>query len=245
MEYLISRNEITRRKWAYFTFSLNLVLGLILGSFALSFPLPLYIYLTTIVSFFLVGVFSFVFFTKLFQTKIYFDNNHLIKKVKSRTEKYLLSDINKVAIKWTRQKTIREVYIWLKDNNSVFVTALVDFIGFKNELLSRINKNVSVNDKHEPIKYDHPLFYVILGLFIGLASIFLFRSLIQANLQLIRIGSYIFLAYSMGLGLYFYIFKPTSKISGETTKKLDYIARTTLILLGVITCLFVTKFTYR
>ena len=155
-----------------------------------------------------------------------------MKESKYHSEKHLLSDIGRVEIKWTKQKTIREIYIWLKNKKSVFVTTLDDFGGFKNDLLAKLNKDVSVKEKHEPIKYDHPFFYVVLGLLLGSLSIFGFKSLIQANSQFIKIGSYIFSTYTIGLGIYFLIAKPTSKTSGENTKVLDYIAGIILTLLG-------------
>ncbi|NMC36043.1 hypothetical protein GYA49_03275 [Candidatus Beckwithbacteria bacterium] len=241
MEYGISQTEIARRKKAYFTFSLTLIIGLFLGSMMFEFPLSLYVYLAAAVGLFLIGIFSFKFFSKLLQTTIRLNNNQLEKITKSLSEKYSLSDINHVEIKWTSQKTIREIYIWLKERKSVFITALDNFSGFKNELLAKLDKTTCIKEKHEFIKYDHPLFYIILGLIIGSLSVLGFRSFVLADNQLIKVSIRVLFIYSASLGVYFLIAKPISKRSGEKTQFLDYIAGLTLILLGVLVCFFYFK----
>jgi hypothetical protein len=189
-----------------------------------------------------IGIFSYKFFGKLLQTTICLDHHYLIKNTELLGEKYPLSDISSVKIKWTTQKTIREIYIWLKEGKAVFITALDNFIGFKDELLEKLDKQISIKEIHEPIKYDHPLFYVLLGLLIGISSVFGFKSLIQFDNQTIKVGTHALFIYTVVLGIYFFIAKPIAKRSGEKTKTLDYIAGSTLIILGILVYLLMFRY---
>ncbi len=239
MHYSISQSEITRRKKAYLTFSFHIIVGIFIGTIVFQSFLTPVLYFVVITALLLIGIYSFRFFSKLTQTVIYLDNEYLIKKTPLLTERYLISTINRVEVKWTTQKTIREIYTWLTDGSSVFITALEKFTPFKAELFSYLSPDTVVTTKQERIAFDHPLFYILLGTLTGFLSYCGFQFLVTLDHSRIHILSFILCVYSLMLGLYFIITKPTAKRSGKNTIYFDYIAGTLLMGLGIFVLMYV------
>ena len=229
MEYKILQVEITRRKKAYITLSCGLIIGLVLASIILNFPVSIGGYLLTITVIFLIGAFSFRFFRNLSQTKINLSNQSLERIVNGVSEEYLLKNINRVKVKWTTNNTIREIYIWLSDGKSVFISALDNFEEFKKDLLGKLDKGVTIEEIHEPLDFDHPLFYSLLGLPISTIGVLIFKSAPYLNYQQIKIGVMAFFVYLFIFGIYFIVAKPLSKRSGNKTIASDYISGTLMI----------------
>lgn len=234
MEYLISQNEITRRKKAYATLSISLIVGLILASLIFKFPVSVGGYLIVASVIFLIGAFSFRFFHNLSRTKINLSDKFLEKITSGIPEKYSLDKINRVKIKWTTNKTIREIYIWLNDNKNVTITALDDFEEFRKDLLNRLDKSAHVEEVHEPLDFDHPLFYSILGLPISVFGVLIFKYLLFIDYKYVKIGAIVFSIYLFLLGIYFIGTKPISKRSGNKTVASDYIMGILMICLAAI-----------
>lgn len=223
MEYKISQVEIARRKRAYLTLSISLIVGLILASTILNFPVSIGGYLLTITVIFLLGAFSFRSFHTLSQTKITISNQVLERIVNGVSEEYFLSNVNRVKVKWTTNNTIREVYIWLNNGASVYISALDHFEEFKKDLLGKLDKGVKIQEIHEPLDFDHPLFYSILGLPISTIGVLFFKSVPFLSYQYIKIGVIIFFVYLLVFGIYFIVAKPLSKEYGNKTVVSDYI----------------------
>jgi hypothetical protein len=233
VEYIISKTEIARRKRAYIRFCIYLILGIILG--AIIFHQEIYIFDFIIIceAFFLIGVMAFSFFHNLFKIKIFLSDHSLLRTRGRFAEEYLLAKITRIDIKRTKNSAIREIYIWFRDGKSIFITALTNFEEFKEELLGKIGKRVIVKEKHEFIEFDHPSFYTVLGLSMGIISMLIFGLFRHLNYKQIKIWSIIFFAYLIILGLYLLIAKPISRRSGEKTVYFDYILGLLLIISGV------------
>jgi hypothetical protein len=214
-EYIISQDEILRRKKAYTTLSTSLIVGLILASIIFSYPVPIGGYLLAVIAILLIGTFSFRFFRGLSQTKIILSSQFLKRIVKGVTEEYLLKDINHIKVKWTTNNTIREVYIWLSNRRSIYISALDNFEGFKKDLLGRLDKDAKIEETHEPLDFDHPLFYSILGLPVSTIGVLIFKLIPVLNYQHVKIGITVFSIYLFVFGIYFFITKPLSKRYGN------------------------------
>mgnify|MGYP003392877327 CR=1 FL=1 len=232
MEYVISKKEIVRRKAAYLALCVSLMIGVFSGSLIFNLSISTLGYTSIAVALFLIGLFSFDFFRKILKIRIEILPQSLRRINGNSTEEYALSKINRVVIKWTANKTIREIYIWLSDGKSIFITALDGFERFKDELIGKL-KDASVKEKHELIDFDHPLFYPILGLLTGGISVFLFKMMINLDYQQIRKGAFLFFGYLILFGMYFIIFKPISKRSGNKTHFYDYILGSLFIVIGI------------
>lgn len=189
MEYSISKEEILRRKMAYVRLSVSLLVGTALVSMIPSLTIPIYIYLIIAVSLFLIGAYSFYFFMRLLSVKIVLSETTIERQNKNIEEKYLLSDVHKVEIKYTKKDTIREIYIEFKDGKKMFVTALNWFDKFEKELLKKLNKGIAVKEIHESIvDFDHPMFYILLGLLLGGVIVLLIKGMNELSTKYLVIG---------------------------------------------------------
>jgi hypothetical protein len=79
----------------------------------------------------------------------------------------------------------------------------------------------------------------LLGSTTGFFSFCGFRFLLTLNHDRIHLLSLLLCVYSVILGLYFFIAKPTAKRSGRITVYFDYIAGITLIALGIFVLIYV------
>ncbi len=234
MKYLISPVEITRRKKAYTTLSISLIIGLFLASIIFSFPISPGGYLLVGSLVFLIGASSFIFFHHLSPIKIILSNQSLTRKHDQVSEEYLLTKVSRVEIKWTTNHTIREIYLWLNDGKSVFITALNNFEQFREDLLGKLNRSVAVQEKHELLDFDHPLFYSILGLVISNVSVLTIRLMSNVNYQNAQILSLVFFIYTLILGIYFAVAKPISRRCGDNTQIADYIMGILMVGAGIM-----------
>jgi|WetSurMetagenome_2_1015567.scaffolds.fasta_scaffold00353_21 hypothetical protein len=234
MEYLISQTEISRRKKAYATLSVSLIIGLVLASIIFDFPISVIGFIPVIGTIFLIGIFSFISFHYLLQTKILLSRQSLVRARNQVREEYSLAKINRVKIKRTTNKTIREIYIWLSGGKSVFITALDHFEQFEKELLGMLDKDIAIEEIHEPIDYDHPLFYSILGLIISSIGVLTIKLIANFNAQSMHILALAFFVYALTLGIYFIVGKPISKRFGVKTKIADYLTGAFMICSGII-----------
>lgn len=233
MKYLISCSEISRRKKAYISLSLSLIIGFIMSSLVFHFILSIIYYFLIVIALFIIGAFSYSFFRSLSQMQINLSNQFLERVIHGVSEKYPLNKINRVKIKWTTRRTIREIYIWLSDNKSIYITALNDFKRFRNDLLEKTNQNITLQEIHEPLDFDHPLFYPILGLLISFVSVWFMRMISNLNYQNTTFCLIIFSIYLLILGGYFVIAKPISKRSGTKTKISDNIMGVFMIIAAI------------
>jgi len=223
MEYTISKQEIIRRKRAYLTLCTSSLSGLFLSSAVLSFPISPVGYLSVFMTLFLLGVFSFSFLRNLSQSTIILTNQLLKRRVNGNSEDYPIKDINRVKIKWTTNKSIREIYIWLGSGKSIFISALECPEQFKDDLLKRLNKNVVIEEIHEPLDFDHPLFYSLLGFPVSGVGVLAIKSISKLNYQYTKITLIVFVIYLLILGSYFLLAKPLSKRYDAKKTISDYI----------------------
>jgi hypothetical protein len=238
MEYTISQTEIARRKKAYLTLSASIMIGLVLASTILHFPVSIGGYVLVLFLIFLLGAAAYHFFFDLSRMQIYLSDQSLKRTVNRIPEEYILNKIHHVKVKWTTNKTVREMYIWLNDGKSVFITSLDRFEEFGKNLLAKLNSSVVVEEIHEPLDFDHPLFYSILGLPISFVGVFICKSIPSLSYQKIRIGIIAFFVYLFILGIYFITARPISKRSGNKTVTSDIITGILMICSGIITLLF-------
>lgn len=223
MEYKISKNEIIRRKKAYLTLCISLLSGLFLSSTIFKFPISTISYLSIFMALFSLGAFSFSFLRNLSRVKIILTNQLLKREVNKISESYLLNEIIRVKIKWTTNKTIREIYIWLSDGKSIFISALDHPEQFKKDFLGKLNKDVVIKDIHEPLDFDHPFFYSFLGFPVSGAGVLAIKLISDLNYQYTKIAMGVFTAYLSSLGSYFLLAKPLSKRYDTKKIAFDYI----------------------
>lgn len=145
----------------------------------------------------------------------------------------LLSDVTKIKIKTTTKGTIREIYIWFCNGQSMFINGLEKIEEFQSNLLNKIDKKVTVKKITEPIDFDHLLFYPALGLIISFACVYLTKLILNLDEFNMKMVLYAFLIYVLAVGLYFIFLKPIAKRYGSQKRAVDYIFGITMVCAGI------------
>lgn len=202
---------------------MSLLSGLFLFSVIFKLPISPAGYLSVFTALFMLGAFSFSFFRNLSQVRIILSNQLLKRETGKISEEYPLNKINRVKVKWTTNKTIREIYIWLNNGQSIFISALERPEQFKKDFLRKLSKDVIIKEIHEPLNFDHPLFYSLLGFPVSGVGVLMIKSISSLNYLHFKIAMIAFIAYLLSLGSYFLFSKPLSKEYDTKKTTFDYI----------------------
>ncbi len=210
-KYTVSKTEIIRRQKAFFSLSIFLIIGLFLGSKIFNVSVPLWFYSTYFVILIISNIWIRLFFKKFLKMEICLSEKFLERKTNGKSEKFYLAEIEKIRIKKTTKNKVREIYIYLKNNQSIFINGLNNFEKFTPDLLKSVSKKTLIKYLHEPLNFDSQFFYPILGLILSLGTTYFLSLLMNLNYRSSQIISYCLLAYIIFVGLYLVISKPISK----------------------------------
>lgn len=234
MEYEISKKEIKRRKEAL----LRLIVSFDLAYFVLFGFLFFnnFVYFASFILIINIVYILFIFYIYQFfksysRVKIIISQDHLERKTSNAIERLFLNSIKNITIVKTFKDKIREIRIFA-NNKTLVLDGVENFSGFVDELLNKI-KNIKPGYKKEPLDYDHPLFYILLGLLLGVLSILFMNKIIQSDFQVINIIQKIIAIFASLLGLYFMIGKPLSKRYDYQKSLPDYIWGIIFIISGL------------
>lgn len=137
------------------------------------------------------------------------------------SHEYQLHSIRHAQAKRTTAGVIREIKLSIDDGSAVYVNGLEDSESFWDCLSSR-DTGAPQASVHEPIDYDHPLFYVALGCVLG-ASIGLIMRIAVSAPQFSGRWVYVALAaYSFVMSVYWLRAKPVSGRYGIRAVTWDY-----------------------
>lgn len=235
MEFISSKSELHRRKKAFITLLLSLTAGLFLSSKILDFPISPTGYLFLVVAFISAGVLTVRFLNSVSRIKIHIGDKKIERTNGRLSENFSLSDINRITIKKRTTGSIREMYIWFRNRNSLVMTAFEeDFAQVKDALVGNtISKNVVVKEVREPIDFDHPLFYPILGLLIGFVSIYFLKLITNIDYSVAAIILLISSMYTFALSVYFMLIKPIARRCGGKQAVVDYVIGLIMVCAGI------------
>lgn len=210
VNYIVSKKEIIRRKKAFLSLSVSLLLGLVLASVLFNFPI--------IYSFF--GAFAVIlllanlslnrFFKSYLSSKICLSNDYLSRIKENGTKRFLIKDIKKIKINNTTNNTIREMGIYFYNGESIFINGLSNFEKFRTRLFRNISKNVSIKKTREPMNFDSVFFYPILGLILSFGTIYLLKLMTSFSYQTMLTILEIFMIYVFLVVVYLIFSKPIS-----------------------------------
>ncbi len=175
MEYRISKDEISRRKKAFLTLSISLMIGLILASIISDFIISFIFYLSFAIALLASNVLLFSSFKLFLLIKITLSEQFIERSNNKGYESFLVTDITRIRIKRTTKKSIREISIYFRNGKSLAINALEDFEQFLYDLIISVNENTVIKEIHEPINFDHPLFYSLLGQLISFIGVYLMK----------------------------------------------------------------------
>jgi hypothetical protein len=233
-QFHISKKEITRRKKAFTVLESFFIVGIIISTCNILIEHPLF-YTSGLVICITILIFLRYLLLKYFNNfsrqEIRLLKNNIEILTKHNQKKYIVSDLVKVMIiKTTRDKIRRIKFIY--KNKILDINALDNFEIFKQDIFKIINRNI-VKVRYEKIDYDHPLFYVFLGITFGLITPHLINFLSRIQQGIIKNISLIISFYIISLGFYFIYRKPIARNMPNNKPFADYCFGFTFILFGV------------
>jgi hypothetical protein len=239
-EFIISKSEINRRITAFTHLLIFLFVGLFLTTLITSYTFiaeHLLLFIISMVSYVFIAVLSryltIRFFISFLHTTIDITNTYIERKTTKSKEKFNIADIRKLHIQWTSRHIIREIQIFFTSSRYQFLDGLDHFEQCKKILVDVCHNTIEVTESHEPLDYDHPLFYPILGLALGsisIGSILFLSHLSQTGMTIIHM---VLAMYICILGVYFIVRKPLTKRYGYPSEKTDNIFGIGLILAAI------------
>lgn len=221
--YTISKKEINRRITAYTTLILSFFISSIIFSFnyiSQYFNIFLYIALVVIILLFLSRIVVVKYFNSLLKTDVGLTSDY-IRKNKT---KYLIKNIKKIIIKKTTKGYTRETKLKFNNNTSTYINNSVDNIDeLMVELQKYLPKKVIIKTIREPLNYDHPTFYFLLGILLSFISIKSMKFLFNTNEDYMKLTSYSISFFAIMIGIYFIAYKPIYKRDEKKGQIADYI----------------------
>lgn len=234
---------MNRRKNAFRTLSISLFLSVFLASL-IQFNLSFQLVIVPFAVLALILLISNLLFDRLFEksklTTIILTNIELKRKSMKRHDKWKLSDICAVQIKWTSRDLIREICLKTLHSGCVYINGLEEFESFAKDLTKALPMNVSPSRIKEIIDYDHPLFYAVLGSILGSISVLSMKAM--QSLQFIGIAYLKFgvACFSLFVALFWFLSSPIAGRYGQKTTCIDIII-STLILLTCLYMIYLSK----
>lgn len=234
MEFIISKNEITRRKKAFATLLSSMTIGLFLGSLLLGYPISACGYLLVAMAFLFLSIITLIFFNSILKSKIYISEEGIRKVNGKLSESFLFSEIKSIKVKRRKNRRIREIYIFFDNQKELIITAFEeDFEKIRDLIVGKLNNGTPIREISEPIDFDHPLFYSILGLPISFIGIFFIKIVTNLNYSQTKCILLALSVYIFAIGMYFIIKKPTSIRVGKGQVFTDYIMGLIFVLSSV------------
>jgi hypothetical protein len=233
-EYNSSISEMNRRKKAFLTLSISLFISVNI-SFFIFFHSYLQLVLPFIVTLGLFLTFAILFFNRFLDRsksiKINISDQKIEKKWFKKNDTYVIKLISSVKIKRTTANLIREIQLVISGVRPFYINGLDRFEEFNNRLLSSLEKDVKIYKIKEPIDFDHPLFYVLLGIIVGVSSI-LFLKVLFIYSNYIWLFQLLVACFALVVGIYWLFSKPITGRYGLNKKIVDNVMGTLFIIMG-------------
>ncbi len=143
----------------------------------------------------------------------------LVRTCDAQRDEHPVGDIGRVSVKRTVSGGIRAVAVGMRSGGILYVNALQDPEGFVGSLRSMAD--VPFSEVREPLDFDAPWFYRVLGLFVGAAAAGAVR--VAATPGSLN-AKWIYLcvaAYLVLFGAFWVRFKPVTQSYGEGKRPLD------------------------
>lgn len=239
MEFLTSKTELKRRKIAYLTLLVSLTFGLVLSSWLLDYSVSSVAYSFLAVMFFLIGVSSFLTLNSMVGARLVVRDDEIERIGKNGVEKYSFANLKSIAVKRRTNGIIRELVLVFDDGSFALNSFEEDFEKIFSLVTKKVGNKIVVKTTTEPIDYDHPLFYSVLGLPIGFICVWGLKTVENLNTRNSFLLSLLFSIYLIALGLYFIFAKPLATGYGRKQKASDFLYGGIMISLGAI-LLFIT-----
>jgi hypothetical protein len=240
-EFSISKSEIARRKRAYLTLSgywlLGSVIFALIGSEEVGLIFHIILISFIIVVLFLIGFYTFKLLNMYVGTTVTLASTFLERTTRKSKDRLLYEDIEIIRLKRTTKGYIREIKILSKKIGTLYINGLDNFEEFKTQLLTKSDllskRKVCVKDFREPLEFDHPSFYTILGLIIGFLSEMFFTWLCNIKINSIHIFISGVSGFSVITGILLLFQRPISSRYGNKLASIDYLVSLLIVSFGL------------
>ena len=234
MEFTVTNKEIIRRKIAYVALVISLFVGLLLFSKLLNIRLISSLYLSFIAAFFLLGVLSFRFLNLLRTIKIRLSDQEIERLSGKLSERFLLSEVERISIKRRSSGAVREIHIFFRNHKHLYLSAFEqDFEDLTSFLVDKVDSGIPIREKYEPLNFDHFLFYPILGLTISFCFVCFLRGIIYSDYNVLKYYELGISALACSIAVFFAWWKPIARRSGEKNVATDYIIAIIMFVLSI------------
>lgn len=223
-EYATSKAEMNRRKIAF----KKLVISFFLTAGVFSYPALLaYPAQSAAVMLIAAGIllFSVIKVDKVLDKQknlcICLSDRALLWKFGRTDREMPLCEIERIRIKRTSKRTIREIMI-TANKKQTYINGLQDFEAFADDLTGR-TANIEVTHLREPADFDHPLFYIFLGITVGITATWLVRAVLHFSGAGLKYFQLLVALYLILTGVYFLLKKPIGGRYGDRIIPPDFV----------------------
>lgn len=159
--------------------------------------------------------------------------SQLVRTDDASREEHAIADIARIRVKRMVGGGIRAIAIAAPARGIMYVNALAEPQRFLDELLVRCSHGPTFAETREPLDYDNPWFYRLLGLAIGLAITSVLRLAMRASAS---DATWIYLAvaaYMIAFGAYWLYGMPLSQSYGERRRVVDVVVGLATLVVGI------------
>jgi hypothetical protein len=223
-KYTVSQEEIERRKKAFNSFILALFFSVSLTlRFLLEMPFSLFLLSNALFACLL--LIGWVLMQKAFdafaQIEVNLKEETLVRTTFASTEKIFRRDITAISIKKTIHKKIREIKISTQ-KNQFYLNGLENMEDLFRALKKTVSPGAKISARNEPIDFDSPYFYPILGVILGSGGVWLLSLLVHSlNQSYFRMMKISLMVLALALAIYFIFTKPLQKSHGKRFRRVD------------------------
>jgi hypothetical protein len=238
VEYRISPAEINRRKGAFSSLMLSILVGLIVSSidFLVSHVLLSCILVLVIAGLLFGAAVLNIRWQNNFARKRFIVNQQGISRISGDSmETWLFRDIRKINIKRTTKGNIRQIKISLSSGRSSVFNGLApgDFDRFRTSLAEHC-LSAEIFEIREPVDFDHRLFYPVLGLVLSSLFTVFIRLIVGLNDAGLKIVYICIVAYVALVGLFIFLMRPYYNLNGPRGRTNDITVGIAFLILAVL-----------
>jgi hypothetical protein len=235
--FTTSAVELQRRLRAYTTLIISLLAGIALSSvdFLRSSPATWLIGFAFLAVCLLLSRFALIRALRSYaMLELRLDDTHIERARGGTIEKFALADISGLRIVRTSRKSLREITARLKGGRRLSMNGVEDFERLEQDLRGRLPANVVVTEAKEPMDYDHPLFYVVFGLIMGVAFTLAVRAMATLSQGGMKWATLAIACYSALLGIFVLVARPLSQRYGPKSRTGDLILGLFALVAGLV-----------
>ncbi len=234
-EYTVSATEVARRLTAFTTLICSFLLTAAVSTIDLAAG-HVWLWVTSLFA----GAALLLLLRRLFarslsrmsKVVLLLTDTQLVRVDGGSRDDFALNEVVTLRTKRTVKENIREIRVGMRAGRSLYVNALQDFEGFA-EALRDGTSGAQMTEMRESIDFDHPLFYAVFGVVVGLAFTTTPRLLVNVSDAGYRFFCYGFAVFLVAMGVYWWFGAPISGRYGRRTRGVDYSVSSLMVVAGL------------